>query len=75
MTMRVARMNHGKRVKYQLRDDDDKMLANFDSLSAAGAVLRYLTGGNMSDEERGRAFLAMAMVDSEQAARHAGRGD
>lgn len=72
--MRVVRIPcKGSRVVYQLRDDDDNMFANFETLAAAASVMRYVSGGDMDSDERQRAYLAMSLVDSKQTAKDARR--
>lgn len=59
---------HGGGIAYQLRNDDDSFIANFDALYDAATVARYIAGADMSDGERAQAVAAMKNTQGDDGA-------
>lgn len=67
---------HGKYGKLQYAiytkgDFTDRELAAFDTIEAAGAAIRYLTGAPMQEDERQTAITALQAIDHENAEKEA----
>ena len=64
--MKIKRMDAGRgqsrRVLYDLTNEE-AIVARFSSLEEAALVLRYMVGGNMTEEAQERALEALRAVD------------
>lgn len=64
--MKIKRMDAGRgqsrRVLYDLTNEE-AIVARFSSLEEAALVLRYMVGGNMTEEAQERALEALKAID------------
>ena len=54
-----------KRQLYVIADSSNDIIVKFNDLKTAAIVLRYMQGGNMSDDERIAALAALELEKSD----------